>query len=384
MKAFYPPHFIFLIPLVFLLTFLSCHQKPEPQKKAAAPVIETAVSFDISLDADRIDSGAIEIASLTLQPFQTMVKAIGTLAVPPQNQIDLSVFFEGTLTDIDLLPGTKVSKGETLFTISGPAYIDLQEKFIQSRLAMRKLKVNFDRQKELFAEQLISEKEFLETQSQYEIEKIKYQAFVGKLALLPIRPDELTAETIQTAVKIKAPISGFVTSIAEKKGAFLNPEDVVLTLTNTDALHLEIKIFENDYPKIAADQELYFWLQNSPEKKYKGSVHLVNKSLNEEDRSIEIHGDIEDKGIVKSLAPGMYIECEIITDQKEFAALPTDAIVNIDEQYYVLQQTQELQFKKVEVKVGQRSDRYTQILNSGDFDADTKFIVKGAFNLISE
>ena len=36
------------------------------------------------------------------------------------------------------------------------------------------------------------------------------------------------------------------------------------------------------------------------------------------------------------------------------------------------------------VKIGTTNNGYIQIVNASDFDADTEFLTKGAFNLITE
>lgn len=159
---------------------------------------------------------------------------------------------------------------------------------------------------------------------------------------------------------------------------------MVLTLTNTKELHLEIKIFEEDYSKVAVNQEIQFWMQSDTENKYTGKVHLINKQLDDNDRTIEIHGDIVDKNIREMLAPGMYIECDIITNTVEVPSLPSEAIVTINEHYYALKKIAENQFKKVEVQLGKRSPKYIEILNASEFDSGAQFITNGAFQFISE
>ncbi|MEZ5022124.1 MAG: hypothetical protein R2728_02480 [Chitinophagales bacterium] len=41
-------------------------------------------------------------------------------------------------------------------------------------------------------------------------------------------------------------------------------------------------------------------------------------------------------------------------------------------------------FERQEVEIGQRHSGYVEILNSDEFDPETEFLTKGAFNLISE
>jgi len=59
-------------------------------------------------------------------------------------------------------------------------------------------------------------------------------------------------------------------------------------------------------------------------------------------------------------------------------------LVNIEDHFFALQKQNDTLFKKVKIKVGASSDGHTQILNLSDFNETTEFLVKGAFDLITE
>ena len=59
-------------------------------------------------------------------------------------------------------------------------------------------------------------------------------------------------------------------------------------------------------------------------------------------------------------------------------------IINLEESFYALLKIDETTFKKVSIKTGESSNGYTQVLNENDFKKDDLFIIKGAFNLVSE
>ena len=374
-------HFLVL----FYFTISCSNSTPSfPQNQNPSVEKEEKTSSDILINPSNLKAQAIKIEPLINHKINSLVHAVGTLAVPPENQEEVSVYLEGNLSEIHLLPGTKVNKGDILFWVSGPAYIEIQEAYLQSKETLGIIKENFERIKSLHDDSLVSEKEFNSQRAAYKIENARFQGLQKKLVLLDINFDQLTAETIKTKLPIRANQSGFITSIRATKGAFLKPADVVLTLTNTKELHLEIKIFEEDYSKVAVNQEIQFWMQSDTENKYTGKVHLINKQLDDNDRTIEIHGDIVDKNIREMLAPGMYIECDIITNIVDVPSLPSEAIVTINEHYYALKKIAENQFKKVEVQLGKRSPKYIEILNASEFDSGAQFITNGAFQFISE
>ncbi|GGD67568.1 hemolysin D [Maribacter cobaltidurans] len=366
------------------MALASCNSKEKSEVKNT-DATEKAENTDIAtITENQFKSGDMELGKITTQPFNTVVKANGMFAVPPENQADVSAYFAGYVKDINLLPGDAVKKGQTLFTIENPEYVQVQQNFLEAKGRLNYLKSDYDRQKELIADNVTSKKNFLKAESEYTVTLAQYQSLKKRLSLMNINPNTLSGDNIRSVISVLSPLSGYATTINATKGMYLNPSDVAITVTNTDDLHIELKIFEKDLPMIKMGQPINFRLQNNMDKVYQGKVHLVNKTINAEDRTVNIHGDLVNEDDAKLFAPGMYIEAEILTTSSEHPALPTEAVANIDNDFFVLVKENEQTFRRVLVKVGTTNNGFTQILNADDFKPDTQFLTKGAFNLITE
>src|SRR5690606_33145966 len=122
--------------------------------------------------------------------------------------------------------------------------------------------------------------------------------------------NSVSAENLKTTIAITAPISGYVTSILATKGMFLNPSDVALTIMNPDHMHVELNIFEQDLTKVKIGQEVSFRLQDS-DTEYKATVHLINKAIDVDNRTVKVHCHLVNEKESLQLTPGMYVEAEI-------------------------------------------------------------------------
>ncbi|MDT0649253.1 efflux RND transporter periplasmic adaptor subunit [Autumnicola edwardsiae] len=370
--------------LVAIMALASCNSN---EKTEAANTAETETTEDtdiITITENQFSAGNMEVGKVTTQPFNTIVKANGMFAVPPENQADVSAYFAGYVKNISLLPGDPVKKGQTLFTIENPEYVQVQQDFLEAKGRLSYLKSDYERQKELMADNLTSKKNFLKAESEYTVTMAQYQSLKKKLSLMNINPNTLSGENIRSVISVLSPLSGYATTINATKGMYLNPSDVAVTVTNTDDLHIELKIFEKDLPMVKEGQFINVRLQNDMNKVYQGKVHLVNKAINAQDRTVAIHGDLVNESDVKLFAPGMYIEGEILTTTSEHPALPVEAVANIDNDYFVLVKENGTTFKRVLVKVGAANNGFIQIINANDFKPDTEFLTKGTFNLITE
>jgi len=370
--------------LLAIITLASCNSNGKSEVANTDTAETTADTDVITITENQFLSGNMVVGKIITQSFNTVVKANGMFAVPPENQVDVSAYFAGYVKNISLLPGDAVKKGQTLFTIENPEYVQVQQDFLEAKGRLSYLKSDYERQKELIADNVTSKKNFLKAESEYVVTLAQYQSLKKKLSLMNINPNTLSGENIRSVISVPSPLTGYATTVNATKGMYLNPSDVAVTVTNTDDLHIELKIFEKDLPMVKGGQSINVRLQNDMNKVYQGKVHLVNKAINAQDRTVTIHGDLVNESDVKLFAPGMYIEGEILTTTQEHPALPVEAVSNIDNDYFVLVKENDTTFKRVLIKVGATYNGFIQILNSDDFKLDTEFLTKGAFNLITE
>lgn len=369
--------------LVCAILLMSCNSKNK-QEAIVIDDLETAESNEITITKSQFESSGMALGTIDKHEFNTSIKANGMFDVPPENKANVSAYFAGYIKNISLLPGDFVKKGQVLFTLENPEYIQIQQDFLEAKSRLDYLKADYERQQALLADNVTSKKNFLKAESDYKVTLAQYQSLQKKLSLMNINPNNFSGESIRSTMNVLSPISGLVTSIEASKGMFLNPSDIALTVTNTEHLHLELKIFENDLPSIKIGQPIKINLQNNSKKTYDAIVHLINRSINAEDRTIDIHGDLVNEDDAKLFAPGMYIETDILTSSDVFDALPNEAVVNIEDAYFALIKQNDTTYKKVPVEIGAISNGYTQILNAKDFQKDAKFITNGAFNMIVE
>lgn len=375
--------------LVFtlLISLAACSTKNEAieiTELESANTIENAYN----LSELQFTSSDMKLGKLEMQDFHQVIKANGMIDVPPQSHVSVISYFGGYVKDVKLLPGQWVKKGQTLFILENPDYVQTQQAFLETQGQLTYLKSDYERQKLLAADNITSQKIYLKAESEYIVTKVKYEALRKKLNLMDIDANTLSVENIITSVAVRAPINGYITEVHINQGAFLNPSDVAVTLINTEHMHLELNVFEKDLSKIAVGQRIQFKIQDDESATYEASVHMINKNVDVEKRTINIHGHLKDEKSTNKFIPGMYLEADIYATSDSTLSLPEEALVEVEEKYYVLAKinssSNPYSFDKKEVKVGKSNNGFVEILNSSDFDEETEFLVKGAFNLINE
>jgi len=375
---------------LFIMTAISlasCTSESEPadvSMVSAKPVADNVYE----LTKTQFTSSAMKLGKIEMTIFHEVVKANGMFDVPPENRATVSTYFGGTVKKIKLLPGEQISKGQLLFTLENPDFVEIQQDYLQAKGQLRFLKSDYERQQNLVKDNVTSQKKYLQAESDYMVTRVTLESLSKKLEMMGINPRSLSVENIRTTINIASPINGFVTEVNIARGAFLSPSQTAIAIVNTDHLHLELSIFEKDLPKVRIGQPINFKLQEGTAKAYKASVYLVNKTVDAESRTIGIHGHLSDEKMMSRFNPGMYVEADILTTSESRASLPEDALVEIDGQYYVLvlssADTEGFSFEKKEVKTGAKNNGFAEILNPQDFKSSSQILIKGAFNIITE
>lgn len=371
---------LFLLGTALLASCGTEDQKPKEITSDAAPK-------NIEVTSRQYQLGKMELGTFSQQEFHKNIRVTGMLDVPPENKVTVSVYFGGYVKDIQLLPGQKVSKGQKLFVLENPDYVQVQQDFLEAKSKLSYFKQDFERQKTLSADNVSSQKTASKAESDYRMVYAQFESLKKKLSLMNIDPSKVSETNLRSTITVSAPIAGYVTAVPISKGMFLNPSDVAVTITNGSIIHLELTVFEQDLNAIAIGQQVKFRLQND-DQEYLAVVHLINKAIDPVKRTINVHCDLKTESQAALFTPGMYVDAEIESSQSKSLALPVNAVVNIGDSYEVLvfknKSGKGYEFERKTVKTGESTADFIEILNAGDFPSGSAFLINGAFNLIKD
>jgi len=379
-------HSFNFVLFIALIQLTGCgNGEKSTQEETALAAEENTVQ---TISAEQFKTAQFELGKITQQDFNEVIKTNGMFDVAPENKVVISAFFGGYIKELKLLPGQEVRKGQTVAILENPDYAKLQQDFLEAKGSLNHLKGEFERQKNLVADNSTSQKNFLKAEADYNVTQSRFESLKKQLEMMNINPATLTNENIKTTINITTPIAGFVTHVGAATGMFVSAQSPILTIINTDHMHLELNIYEKDLPFVRVGQQIKFHVQNNTHEEHFGDVYLINQAINEENRTVSVHGHVEDEHPTEIFIPGMYIEAEIYTSTQSLLALPEEAVVTVDDESFVLVKTStdesEMTFEQRAVQTGKTTKGFVEILNVQDFAENTEFLTKGAFNLISD
>ncbi|MBC8985034.1 efflux RND transporter periplasmic adaptor subunit [Pedobacter sp. N36a] len=359
---------VLLIPVLIYGCSSSAHEESKVKTNTDESIVQ--------LSPEQVKQIDLQLADVQQKEISTVLKLNGQIEVPPQNLVSVSVPLGGYLKSTQMLPGTKISKGQLLATIEDPQYIQLQQDYLSTKNKLGFALKEYNRQRELHSARAGSDKVFQQAENEYKNFNIESKALAEKLRLIGLHPAKLTEDNISRTIGIYSPINGYVSKVNVNIGKYVLPSDVIFELVNPNNIHLNLTVFEKDLGKIKIGQQVMAYSNARPDQQYRTKVALVSHALNEE-RSTTVHCDFEQYD--QKLVPGMYMNASVQVNNDKIDALPEDAFVNYENKDYVFLSNGPQTFKMTEVKKGITEKGYTA-LNS-DLKGK-KIVVKGAYSLL--
>jgi len=368
---------------IFSLVLVSCGKSDKQTQTETDSQVNGNL---VIVNKTQFDSGKMKLGVPEEQVFDETIKANGMIDVPPQNRASVSTFLGGYVKKTPFLVGDKVRSGQHLVALQSTEFVEIQQQYAEVNEQLNYLKSEFERQQILYTDKITSQKNFLKAESTYKSTLALHQGLHKKLEMMNANPASVEKGNITSVFNLYAPIQGTITKVNIRNGVYVSPADEILEIVNTDHIHLELSVFEKDVLKIKKDQSIYFKIPEVSNDIFHAEVHLVGTSVDEEDRTIIVHGHIKDD-VQTNFVTGMFVESEIIISSKKCLALPTDAIEEIEGNYFALVLTDQKEdlysFDKIKLNVGKQNEQYTEVLNTDEFK-DKEVLTKGVYMLINE
>ncbi|MDP3462197.1 MAG: efflux RND transporter periplasmic adaptor subunit [Bacteroidales bacterium] len=405
------------IAIIAIATLTSCSSNKKSGHEEDVHE-ENTVEGVVILNKNQQEALKLKLGTIQMRNLTTVVKTNGQLEVPPSSSADVTAIIGGNVKSIKVFHGDKVAKGQLLAVLEHPDYIVLQEQFSEVANKLEYLEKEYERQKELFENNVGAGKDYQQAKSEYNTAKSKYAGLKSRLQLINLSPDKIEEGIISNTVNIIAPINGFVNDVNIKVGTYVDAKDKLFAITDNSDMHADFMIYENDVHLVKEGQTVHFTVSNRPDEEFTATVFAIGKEFEANTRAVHIHARLNEK--VSGLISGMYISGHLHTDKQFTQTLPNDAIVTEGTKSFIFivdnealeskeidehdghdhgteekaeahadndsghNDNGEMAFRMVEVITGLKDDGYTQITLIDSLPENTQVVLNSAYYLLSE
>jgi cobalt-zinc-cadmium efflux system membrane fusion protein len=376
-----------LLVLFFAATLTSCSGNGgEVAKESSKDSASHEEEWVVTLTPEQALHAGIETGPVEHRTLSGTIKVNGTLDVPPQQLVSISAPMGGFLKSSEMLQGKHVIKGEIIAIMQDPAYIQLQQDYLEAISQLEYLQADYERQEELAKENVNARKTLQQAKANYGSTQAKVKGLKEKLKLINVNMALLEKGEMQSTISLYAPISGYITAVNVNIGKYVNPTDVMFEIVDTEHLHAELTVFEKDVPLLRIGQKVRFVLANENQDRM-ATVYLIGREIST-DRTVRVHCHLDRED--RNLLPGMYLTAFVETHNRQLPAVPEQAIVSFEGIDYLFTEEagdkkEGVRYKAVPVKTGVKELGYVELVLPPSFDtAHSKVVLKGAYDLLGK
>ena len=281
--------------------------------------------------------------------------------VTTKNLLMIYPEFSGVLTNVYVVEGQKVRKGEVLARIDDGG---LSQQLAQLKIQAELAKTTFERQQRLWDQKIGSEMQYLQAKSNYEAQ------------------DQAIAQLEQQVAKtvVKAPFSGTIDDVLTEQGSVVMPgQTQLLRIVNLDNMYIVTDVPEKYIANITRNKkvEVEFPVLG---KKMNSKVRQVGDYINPNNRTFKVEISVPNKE--KSIKPNLTAKLRINDYSNEKALLIPQGIISENasgEQYiYVVtnKENNEATAEKRIIETGLTQEGLIEVISG--LEAGNEIIQEGA------
>jgi membrane fusion protein (multidrug efflux system) len=277
---------------------------------------------------------------------------VTTATLEPDKKVDILAKVADEVVDMLVEEGDMVKAGQVLCRLDDD----------EQRVALEEAKINeaqkkndFERIASMYKQNLISEKEYLDSKYQYELTVNAYEA----------------AKLRYEYTRVRAPFDGVITERLVDEGENLNIGARLFVMADINPLRLTMYLPEGEIKTIQKGQMVYIIPDANPEMRFDGKIIRLAPEVDQRTGTVKVTAETRGGGI-----PGSFVRVRIVTDTRPSTlAIPRRGVVaDAGERYVFVAEADTV--RRIEVSVGYEDEEYAEILTG--LEAGDSVVVAGA------
>ena len=360
-----------IIP-VCLLVLCACRNNSGNQEKTNTPYsIENGI---ITVPEGSPILTSIQTKTIGIDDYRASFNTFGTVQAISSKYAEIATPFAGRITKSFVRPGQKVSPGSPIFEISSPDFFEISKVYFQAKQEMELAQKNFNRERDLFANNVGSAKGLEEAETNFELRKKDYENAFAAVQVYQIDVEKMSPGQ---PLIVKSPIAGKVIKSNIVMGQYLKDDAEPLAIVaDLDKVWVIAHVKEKDIPMLYNIENVEVSMSSTPEVRIKGSVYHIGDLLDETTRSVEVIIECDNSN--HSMKPFMYGTVYFYSMLSKAIILPSTAIMQEQENDYVLIEVAKGKFTRRKVETQSIDTENVRII-SGVTEGESVVVAGGIY-----
>lgn len=301
----------------------------------------------VQIAVEKIQKLGVRTEVVSKRVLSHIVRAAGTVQIDERRQHVVTTKFEGWIDKLYVnATGQAVKRGETLLQAYSPELLSAQREYLIAAQGQKALQQGEE-----------AARNGVRQLSDASLQRLRnWDISDAQLKHL------LSSGQVTRSVPFVSPATGVVMEKAAVEGMRFGPGEILFKIADLSNIWVIAEVYEQDLPMLRVGQPASVRVTSFPGQTFKGNIGFIYPTLNPEVRTARVRIELANNdGLLK---PAMFANVEFTGgDNKEaVVAVPNSAVLDSGKRQLVLIQRGEGVFEPREVKLGMRTDGYTEIL----------------------
>ncbi|HVW60543.1 MAG TPA: efflux RND transporter periplasmic adaptor subunit [Puia sp.] len=271
----------------------------------------------------------IRIDSVTNSRVVTSITLTGKVTFNDDNVAKIYPLVSGSISDIRVMLGDYVEKGQTLALIRSSEMAGYSNDLVTAETNVAVAKKNLDATKDMYKSGLASGRDSIAAQAGYD------QAAAALRKAQQVL--QLNGGSLNGQYQVKTPISGFVVEKLATNNMALRPDNSSNLFTISDLKNVWViaNVYESSISLIRTGDSVSVSTLSYPGKIFRGKVDKIMNVLDPTNKVMKVRIVLANPGYM--LKPEMFANVMLNnTENKKMLCIPSTALIFDHSQYYVL------------------------------------------------
>ena len=302
-----------------------------------------AHAADIVLSDEEVENLGIR----TVVPLEAeavpAIEATATVVIPPANDLFVSAPLPGLLLRQELSVGESVRAGQVLAEIKSSAFLAQQREFLDAQTDNLLAQRAVERDRQMFAEGIISERRLQETESRATITAAGLREHRQMLQIAGLTTSEIHAlekeQLLSNVLRLRAPFDGVVLDRLASTGQQVDETLPVYRVADLSTLWLDISVPREFFDTVKPGMRVQV-AESALE--WPAVVTTVGSAVDPATQSVHVRAEIDEPN--HGLRPGQFVAVELVEQMSESGwgrawSVPVSSVARIGENFYVFVRT---------------------------------------------
>lgn len=360
----------FFYKIILVGMFLSaCQSNPQQHSNLQTEKAEEASHEHanlIELDQKKAQAAGVVVREIKPAAFHGVLKVSGKVLPASGSEKTVVATVAGIVSMVHpLTEGMSVGKGTSVFRISSD---QLPEGDVaqRARIAYETALADYKRKKDLVADKIVTQKEYLDAKANMERAALAYKAL---------------GRSNSSGVAVVAQMSGFIKECLVKQGDYVDVGQPLMTISQNKHLYLRAEVPESSYGMLSQITSANFKTSYSQQvyqlSSMGGKLLTYGKASSMESAFIPVTFEFDNRN---GVVPGAFAEIYLLTTQRpNVLSVPISAITEEQGVYFIYIQEEATHYRKQEVKLGESDGTRVEILSG--LKSGEKVVTQGAIHV---